>query len=150
MRKGVLAILVLGSCGALVLALLAAQMLQLNPAVGPLMRVRDLAREFYGERLLELAWAPGETGRAVRAKLRPKNGPAERPPERQARELAEFILQNYPRASGRLAWAEVLLEGAPESEAVRVAGRAPDPFARPAPVETASPPPPLAGAPASR
>ncbi|MCI0340379.1 MAG: hypothetical protein L0216_04395 [Planctomycetales bacterium] len=146
MRRGTLVIMLFGAGAAILLAVLAAQLIETNPNVRPLVVLREAARVPYGERLLSLGWVEGLEGRALKAVLRPHPGPASPPPQEQARELGRFLIREFP-LHGRLVWAEVLCEGDPPGQAVRVepAGlpRAPAPPALP---RTPAPSPPATAA----
>ncbi len=144
MRRGTLVIMLFGAGAAIVLAVLAAQLIETNPNVRPLVALREAARVPYGERLLRLGWAEGREGRAVQAVLRPHLGPASPPPKEQAREVARFLLREFP---GRLEWAEVLCEGDPAGEAVRVEPSGPLRAPAPPPLPRTLPPPPVTGTP---
>lgn len=125
MRRGILVIAGMGIGGLTCVSALMGHYVQSLPALGPLLALKQRAREVYGDRIVTLTWAPDGAGgmlaeQAVRCVFRPLHGPAERTPAQQAYELGRFLLREYAGDKPRLRYAEVRGVLDPEDRWVRV------------------------------
>ena len=125
MRRGILVIAGMGIGGLTGISALMGHYVQSMPALGPLLAIKQRAREVYGDQIVTLTWATGPDGtilaeQALRCVFRPRHGPAERTGAQQAFELGSFLLREYPRDQSRLRYAEVRGVLDPETEWVRV------------------------------
>ena len=135
MRKGLVVMAGIGFGGMAILALLAGHYLDVNPTIRALVDLRTVARDVYGDRLVELTWAPspapppGKSGHGLRAVFRPEYGPNARTREQQAYGLGDWLLTQWgpgsrdvPRLAfvdvkgitdGELAWTRVTRDDGP-------------------------------------
>ena len=89
-----------------ILSMLASHYIASNPALRPMLDLRALMRQTYGDRIVRLHWAPDQLGSALRVVYRPERGPTAKPLERQAREMGGFVLSNWS-GTQRLSYVEV-------------------------------------------
>jgi hypothetical protein len=98
-RKGVVVIAGMGVGAMAVLALLAGHYLEANPTIGALVRIRDASRDVWGDRIVELTWAPeptpGAAGHGLRVIFRPTYGPNAHTREQQAHELGRWLIAQW-------------------------------------------------------
>lgn len=115
MRKTLFVIAGMGLVGMVILSILMNHYLGVNPRVRAVLDLRALCDETPGvpQRVVRLFWKlpakEGERSTVVRAIFRPLHGPNAPTQARQAQELGEFLLKNWPARpeAPRPEWVEI-------------------------------------------